>query len=110
MSVSIPTPDQMKKIAGKMGLSLTDSDVASFIALMQPSVDAYNIVDHLPDHLPQVKYPRTPGYRPGPEENGHNAWYYKSRVEGASQGKLKGKTVVLKENVMLAGVKVSLSH
>ena len=104
MSVTVPTPQQLKKIAGKMGLSLTDGDIASFIALMQPSVEAYNIVDRLPDHLPLVKYPRTPGARPSPEENERNAWYYKTRVEGASQGKLKGKTVVLKDNVMLAGV------
>ena len=104
MSVTAPTPDQLKEVAGKMGLSLTDGDVASFIALMQPSVEAYNVVDRLPDHLPQVKYPRTPGHRPTAEENPHNAWYYKTRIEGASQGKLKGKTVVLKDNVMLAGV------
>ena len=104
MPVTVPTPEQLKKIASKMGLSLTEGDVASFLALMQPSVDAYNIVDRLPDHLPQVRYPRTPGYRPTPEENTHNAWYYKTRVEGASQGKLTGKTVVLKDNVMLAGV------
>jgi amidase len=104
MPVTVPTPEQLKAIASKMGLSLTEGDVASFLALMQPSVEAYNLVDRLPDHLPPVKYPRTPGYRPTPEENTHNAWYYKTRVEGASQGKLKGKTVVLKDNVMLAGV------
>ncbi len=52
----------------------------------------------------RVKYPRTPGYRPGPEENKYNAWYYKSSVKGAREGKLKGKTVVLKDNIMLAGV------
>jgi amidase len=104
MPVTVPTPDQLKQIAGEMGLSLTESDVASFIDLMRPSIDAYNIVDQLPDNLPHVQYPRTPGYRPLPEENKHNAWYYKARVEGANQGKLKGKTVVLKDNVMLAGV------
>ncbi len=87
-----------------MGLSLTDNDIASFIDLMKANVDAYNVVDRLPNYLPQVKYPRTPGYRPVPEENKHNAWYYKTRIEGASDGKLKGKTVVLKDNVMLAGV------
>ena len=104
MPVTVPTPAQLQDIAAKMGLSLTDSDVASFLTLMQANVEAYNVVDHLPDHLPQVKYPRTPGYRPVPEENTHNAWYYKTRIEGISQGKLKGKTVVLKDNVMLAGV------
>ena len=104
MPVSLPTPDQLKRIAEKMNLSLTDADVASFLALMKPSIDGYNVVDALPDELPPVKYPRTPGYRPQPEENAHNAWYYKSRIEGAPQGKLKGKRVVVKDNVMVAGV------
>ena len=56
MPVTSPTPDQLKQIADEMGLSLTKSDIASFIALMQPNVDAYNVVDQLPDYLPQVKY------------------------------------------------------
>ena len=67
-------------------------------------VDAYNVVDAMPDNLPLVKYPRTPGYQPGGEENQYNAWYVKTEVKGAAQGKLQGKTVVLKDNVMLAGV------
>ncbi|HSD10277.1 MAG TPA: amidase [Candidatus Binatia bacterium] len=104
MAVTVPTPDQLREIAAKIGLSLTDDDVSSFIGLMRPSIDAYNVVDRLPDNLPEVTYPRTPGHRPTPEENPQNAWYYKTRIEGASQGKLKGKTVVLKDNVMLAGV------
>ncbi|HEX6082252.1 MAG TPA: amidase [Methylomirabilota bacterium] len=104
MAVSLPTPDQLKRIAEKMNLSLTEADVASFLALMKPSIDGYNVVDQLPDNLPPVKYPRTPGYRPQPAENAHNAWYYKSRIEGAPQGKLKGKRVVIKDNVMVAGV------
>jgi amidase len=61
------------------------------------------VVDAMPDNLPTVKYPRTPGYRPASEENRHNAWYVKTVVEGAPSGKLHGKTVVLKDNVMLAG-------
>src|SRR5215470_13215971 len=104
MPVTAPTPDQLKQVASEMGLSLTDSDVVSFIELMKPSIEGYNVIDQLPDNLPPVKYPRNPGYRPSPDENKHNAWYYKSRVEGAKNGKLKGKTVVLKDNIMLAGV------
>jgi amidase len=104
MPVSLPTPDQLKRIAEEMNLSLTDSDVASFLALMKPSIDGYNVVDQLPDNLPPVKYPRTPGYRPQPEDNPYNAWYYKSKIEGAPQGKLKGKRIVIKDNVMVAGV------
>src|SRR5215831_13199919 len=104
MAVQVPTPDQLRAVADEMGLSLTGADIESFISLMRPSVAAYNVVDAIPDNLPAVKYPRTPGYRPQGEENRHNAWYVKTVVEGASSGKLKGKTVVLKDNIMLAGV------
>lgn len=104
MAVTLPTPGQIKDIAEELGLSLTNEDVASYIALLAGTVEAYNRVDAMPDNLPEVKYPRTPGYRPGPEENPRNAWYYKATVKGAARGKLEGKTVVLKDNVMLAGV------
>lgn len=104
MTVVLPTPTQLRAVAEQCGLSLTDEDVASFRGLMQGSVDAYNLVAQMPDELPEVKYPRTPGTRPAPEENKHNAWYRKSTVKGAASGKLKGKTVALKDNIMLAGV------
>jgi len=104
MAVSKLTPQQVRDAADEMGLSLTDADVESYIGILQANIDAYNVVDSLPDYLPEVKYPRTPGYRPAPEDNPYNAWYVKSTVEGAPDGKLKGKTVVLKDNVMLAGV------
>ena len=104
MSVALPTPDQLRAIAEYCGLALTDEDVVSFRGLMQGSVDAYNAVAAMPDEVPIGKYPRTPGYRPGPEENPHNAWYRKSTIKGAASGKLKGKKVALKDNIMLAGV------
>jgi len=95
---------QLRSVAAQCGLALSDEDVTSFRGLMQASVDAYNLVAAMPDEVPVVKYPRTPGYRPGPEENPRNAWYRKATVKGASSGKLKGKTVALKDNIMLAGV------
>jgi amidase len=104
MAVQLPTPEQLLEIADEIGLSLTEADVASFIGLLVPNIAAYNVVDAMPDNLPVVKYPRTPGYRPLPSENTHNAWYVKSTVQGARSGKLKGKTVALKDNIMLAGV------
>ena len=104
MSVVLPTPTQLRAVAAQCGLALSDEDVASFRGLMQSSVDAYNLVGAMPDEVPPVKYPRTPGYRPSPEENPRNAWYRKATVKGADSGKLKGKKVALKDNIMLAGV------
>ena len=45
--------------------------------------------------LPPVSYPRTPGYRPQGEENRYGAWYVKTTIEGAADGKLKGKRVAV---------------
>ena len=55
----------------------------------------------MPDYLPPVKYPRGGAYRPEGSENRYNAWHYKCTVKGADSGPLKGKTVALKDNVML---------
>src|SRR5499427_3820069 len=71
---------------------------------MQANYAAYDAVDAMPDYVPAVKYPRTPGYRPEGEENKYNAWYVKTEIKGAPGGKLAGKRVALKDNVSLAGV------
>ncbi len=104
MAVQVPTPNQLREVASELGLSLTEADVDSFIGLLRPNIAAYNVVDALPDNLPKVRYPRTPGYRPSGDENKYNAWYVKTTVPGSGKGKLKGRSVVLKDNIMLAGV------
>src|SRR5271155_5696 len=104
MAVQLPTPEQLRAAASEVGLSLTDADVQSYIGLMMASVEADNAVDAMPDCLPEVKYPRTPGRFPSPEENTHNAWYVKTSIRGAAEGPLKGKKVAIKDNAMVAGV------
>jgi amidase len=104
MAVKRPTPSQLRAVAADLGITLTDADVDSFLALMAGSFAAYDAVDALPDHLPTVTYPRTPGYRPEGAENRYNAWYVKTTIRGAATGKLAGKRVALKDNVCLAGV------
>jgi amidase len=104
MTVQVPTIAQICDIATDLGLDFSSADAESFRELLRPNIAAYNVVDAMPDNLPAVRYPRTPGYRPTGAENTHNAWYIKTTVTGAAEGKLKGKSVVLKDNIMLAGV------
>ena len=104
MSIKRPTPSQLRVVAEDLGMTLDDADVRFFLGAMTGSFAAYDAVDAMPDHVPQVTYPRTPGYRPEGAENRFNAWYVKTTVKGAPNGKLAGKTVVLKDNVCLAGV------
>ena len=58
MAVQVPTPDQIFDIAEEIGLNLTEADVDSFIGLMRGSIEAYNIIDAMPDNLPQTNYTR----------------------------------------------------
>src|SRR5262249_59207790 len=44
------------------------------------------------------------GVFPPPEENTHNAWYVKTAITGAASGRLHGKRIAVKDNVMVAGV------
>jgi len=104
MSVKRPTPSQVHAVARDLGITLTDDDVSSYLALMQGTLAAYDAVDSMPDYLPQAKYPRTPGYRPDSADNPLNAWYVKTTIRGAERGALQGKTIVLKDNICLAGV------
>jgi amidase len=104
VTVKRPTAELLRAVAKDLGMSVSDADIASYLAIMQANFAAYDVVDAMPDYLPMVKYPRTPGYKPEGEENKYNAWYVKTRIEGAPAGKLDGKTVVLKDNVCLAGV------
>ncbi|HKJ09846.1 MAG TPA: amidase [Gammaproteobacteria bacterium] len=104
MSVRRPTMDQVEELAGELGMTLSESELESYHNLLAEQCAAWDYVDEAADYLPEVKYPRTPGYRPEGEENEYNAWYVKTTVAGASAGKLKGKRVVLKDNVCLAGV------
>ena len=104
MTVKRPTAEQLRAVAEDLGMAMSDADIASYLAIMQSNFAAYDVIAAMPDYLPTVKYPRTPGYKPEGEENKYNAWYVKTTVRGASAGKLAGKTVVLKDNVCLAGV------
>lgn len=104
MTVQRPTLSQMKDVVSELGMSMSDARVQEFLNVMQGTLDAYDIVDGLPDYLPPVLYPRTSGYRPTVEENPMNAWYVKTEVKGAPRGPLLGRSVALKDNVCLAGV------
>ena len=103
-TVRRPTLEQMHDIVDSLHLSMSQGEVAEYMEVLEGTFQAYDRVNQLPDYLPPVRYPRTPGYRPGANENPLNAWAVKTEVRGAAHGPLSGKRVVLKDNICLAGV------
>jgi amidase len=104
MAIERPTIEQLQALASRLNIRLTPAQAEEYLALMQANFDAYDLIDALPDEIPAVRYPRAAGYRPEGDENPLNAWYYKTEVTGAATGALAGRTVVLKDNIALAGV------
>ena len=104
MAIVRPTLEQLLDISSSLYMQLSADQASEYLALMQPSFDAYDLIDELPDFIPPVRYERSAGYRPSSAHNPLNAWYVRTQVSGAREGKLAGKTVALKDNISLAGV------
>ena len=104
MTVKRPVLDQMRRMAQDFRMRASDQELLDYLEVMEPYFQAYDRINAMPDNLPEVRWPRTPGYRPPREENPLNAWYYKTEIRGAPHGPLEGKRIVLKDNVCLAGV------
>ena len=103
-TVKRPTVEQLQEIVSSLHMSMSSREVSEYLDVMEGTFQAYDRLTQLPDNLPPVRYPRTPGFRPSADQNALNAWAVKAEVRGAAHGPLSGKRVVLKDNVCLAGV------
>ena len=106
MTVKRPTLHQLRDIASDLHFHMDDVEIAQYLDIMQGTLDAYDVVDSMPDELPKVEYPRTSGQQPDAADNPLNAWHMKCEVRGASSGPLKGKEIVLKDTICLSGVRM----
>ena len=73
-AVPAPTLEKLKAIAQRNNLQISDDDLRDYQDYMKESVKGITRIDRLAEPTLPVKYPRTPGYRPPPEENPNNAW------------------------------------
>jgi amidase len=78
MPVSTPTTHQILEIASMYRLALTEEDATDFRRIMQETLASYRRLDELPEPTLPVRVPRTPGHRPGADENPYNGWYWKT--------------------------------
>jgi amidase len=104
MTFKMPSTEQVRKLGDALGIDVTDSYADSVIDFIKPFADGYRLITSLADDVPEIKYPRGGYYRPEGEENKHGAWIVKAQIKGASNGKLSGKKVAIKDTYSLAGV------
>jgi len=104
MSIARPTANQIQATGADLHIDIASEEAQEFARLIDGNLAIYEVLDSLPDDLPPVKYPRSPGTRPSPADNPFNAWYWQTDIAGAESGPLAGKRVVFKDNIMVAGV------
>jgi len=102
--ISAPTVDELRDSARDLHFDLSDADLAMYAEFVVPMAADYQVVESMEDPRLPVQYPRGEGYRPAPDENTLNAWYWKCAIKGADGGKLAGKRIVVKDNICVAGV------
>ena len=106
MAVQVPTAAQLLEVAAEIGLDAHRCRRRRpSSSCMRPSVDAYNVVDAMPDNLPRGEVSAHAGLPARPARRTRTTpGTSRPRSRARPSGKLKGKTVVLKDNIMLAGV------
>src|SRR3981189_3697476 len=104
MSIKRPNAEDVAELAASLHMNMTVEEAGEYLSLMGGMFDAYDVIDELPNPLPPAKHPAMPGANPMRKDNKYGAWAIKTEVKGAPGGKLAGRTVVLKDNVALAGV------
>jgi amidase len=103
--VQRPSADDLAAIAERFHFTLDAKEQASYGALLEAGPFlAYDTLEGTEDVVPEVRYARGPVEWPEDADNPYGAWYVKSRIEGAPDGPLAGKTLVIKDNVCVAGV------
>ncbi|RMR49516.1 Amidase [Pseudomonas amygdali pv. mori] len=104
MSVKRPDKADFLIAAQDHGYDLSDSQMASFLSLADETLGSYEAIDELyAAHVAQPT-PLREHSKPTEAENLHGAWYVKTHIAGAASGPLAGRTVVIKDNVSVAGV------
>ncbi len=103
-SPELPSLELLRSLSDELGLALGDSDLEAYRELMRGPLASFEVVAQADQPTRAVRYAREEVRPPRPEENPLNAWYWKCSIKGRAEGPLRGKRVVVKDNICVAGV------
>lgn len=102
-----PSTEDVVRAAERERLGLSAAECEELRPFAEAFVRTLDDVEDLPDVLVPIRYPRSPGRRPSPEEDPVNAFVRVCHVAGASEGPLAGKRLGVKDNIAVAGMPVT---
>jgi hypothetical protein len=107
MTTDQPTLVEIREAAKELGIDAADLDF--YYAAVLGNVEVYAEIDAL-DTDAGLAFRGGDRDRIEPAENPLGAWCVQTDIQTASDGPLAGKTVVLKDNINLAGVPMIERH
>ena len=104
MALRPPDESDLATVAERYGLDLSSDDVASFAPFATGLLGSWTAVEEL--YARTAPAPRTDRAwsRPNDADNPLGAWYVTTEIQEATDGPLAGRTVAIKDNIMVAGV------
>ncbi|KAF8858616.1 putative amidase [Acephala macrosclerotiorum] len=108
---SIVSAEELKTLAVGSGLSIPDGEIEDWSALLSGLNHCAKEILAIPDYYPTVDttlYPRTNIHRPESEQDrDFGGWAWKAEVKSTApkSNELQGKTLAIKDNIAVAGVK-----
>jgi amidase len=104
MTLRPPDEPTVAAVGRRYGLGLSDADVASFVPFATGLLDSWNAVEDLYARTAPTPPTDRSWTRPDDADNPLGAWYVTTDIQEATDGPLAGRTVAIKDNIMVAGV------
>lgn len=99
-----PSGQDLARLAEREHLNLSAAECEELAPFAADFIRAFDEVEDLPEIQVPVRFPRTAGRRPTPEEDPVNAFIRVLELHGADRGPLGGRRIGVKDNIAVAGV------
>ena len=104
MAVSRPSAADIAAAANHFGFRLDADDQRAYRAIVEYTLKSYDIVDKLYNEFARPQPPERSYRFPPPDANPLGAWYVRAEIASGAEGPLSGQTVVIKDNIAVAGI------
>jgi amidase len=104
MTVSRLSAADIDAAAKHFGFHLDADARRAYLAVANYTLKSYDIVDELYDEFARPQAPQRAYRFPAPDDNPLGAWYVRAEIASGAEGPLSGRTVVIKDNIAVAGI------
>ena len=104
MTVSRPSATDIDAAAQHFGFHFDAHAREMWVAAVEFSMRSYDAVDELYNKFARPQAPERAYRFPEPGDNPLGAWYVTAEIASGAEGPLSGRTVAIKDNIVVAGI------